>query len=178
MILAKGFSDVYMNQVLNIETQQDLDNARPALEPFVGELNSKDTSAEIAKQFSDLKAAIEEFSTHFSARANENAIVPLTVNIETLDKLIAEANKSLDIIWVVGISGKASNVINSLEYYRDKKATGLKDIQQAVDGFTKIVRPSPKAFMDPDIDLVINNLVVFGEIWLALSVFPQRLINR
>ncbi|KAJ2932307.1 hypothetical protein H1R20_g4779, partial [Candolleomyces eurysporus] len=161
--------------VLTIETQEDLDNAKAALQPFIGELDSKDTSAKIAKQFSDIKADIEEFSKHFSTSANQNAIVPLTANIEALDKLIAQAHKSLGVSEgtmtmsrVVGISGKASNVIGSLEYYRDKKAAGLKEVQEAVEGFTEIVRPSVKAFMAPDIDLILNNLVVLGEIWLAV----------
>ncbi|KAJ2929023.1 hypothetical protein H1R20_g8071, partial [Candolleomyces eurysporus] len=181
--ILQRFADVYLSQVLTIETQEDLDNAKAALQPFIGELDSKDTSAKIAKQFSD----IEEFSKHFSTSANQNAIVPLTANIEALDKLIAQAHKSLGVSEgtmtmsrVVGISGKASNVIGSLEYYRDKKAAGLKEVQEAVEGFTEIVRPSVKAFMAPDIDLILNNLVVLGEIWLAVNVLPklERLINH
>ncbi|KAJ2932312.1 hypothetical protein H1R20_g1508, partial [Candolleomyces eurysporus] len=173
--ILQRFADIYMSQVLTIATQEDLDNAKAALQSFIVELDSKDTSAQIAKQFSDIKADIEEFSTHFSTSANQNSIVPLTANIEALDKLIAQAHKSLGVSEgtmtmsrVAGVSGKASKVIGSLEYYRDKKAAELKDIQQAVEGFTKIVRPSVKAFMAPDIDLILDNLVVFGEIWLAV----------
>lgn len=180
--ILQEFEKVYLAQVESIQTEQDRLNAIAKMEYFISELDQWDKSQIVMRDLLQLKRDIDAFVAKFTTSMEQNVIAPFTSDIEAIDAEIIVAHNSIGILGGSGIlralelGAKVSNVIASLQYHRDKKAKALKEVRRAVTLLNELVAPLEKARpMDKstelpltDINAMLEDLVVFGEIWSAV----------
>ncbi|KAJ2923912.1 hypothetical protein H1R20_g13183, partial [Candolleomyces eurysporus] len=172
------FDQVYLAQVANIETEQDRVNAVNALRPFISELEKDERSATMSRQFLDLKRDIEAFVFEFNSSALAPAVAPLLKDIETLDTQIKGIRALLPIggalFNILASSNSSSPVLTSLVAQRQKKAEAVGDLRLAMNEMDKLVAPAELILGNlipaPNINLMLEKLVVFAEIWSSVSL--------
>ncbi|KAJ2912436.1 hypothetical protein MD484_g7985, partial [Candolleomyces efflorescens] len=80
--ILQRFDTLCLSLLETIETEQDRLNAIAALEPFIAELSNNDKSAEMSRQFMELKRDVHDFGGKVNFSMKQNAIIPLTSDIE------------------------------------------------------------------------------------------------
>ncbi|KAF5323066.1 hypothetical protein D9611_009350 [Ephemerocybe angulata] len=175
--ILKRFDEIYLDKVEKIQTEQDRLAAMQALDALTKELDANDQSADMSRQFLDLKRDIEAFVNKFNLSATKTAIEPLLADIATLDEQIISAQKAIggasgSIVAALRLGARASSVVASLEEQREKKVESIRDLRRAMKAMTELVEPSPKLASEqivaPDIGLMLSKLVVFSEIWSSV----------
>ncbi|CAE6482517.1 unnamed protein product [Rhizoctonia solani] len=190
----KRFDQVYLAQVETITSNEDRLKAIAAIEPFILELERNDKSAEISRRFLNLMRDVAAFGERYLISATAVVVVPLTSDIKALvlicafwDLLMLTAYFSLDesiksvrgafggilggrVLVGLGVAGSASQVISSLQAYRQEKIEALRKVNQVTAGINSLVaeQPSSLLFEAPNIDLMLDNLLTFAEIWSSV----------
>ncbi|GAB1527224.1 hypothetical protein RhiTH_010399 [Rhizoctonia solani] len=149
--ILKRFDQVYLAQVEAIKSDEDRLKAIAAIEPFITELEQNDKSAEMSRKFLDLKRDVAAFGEKYTLSATAVASIPLTNDIKAIDES------------GLGVAGSASRVISSLQAYRQ----ALRKVTQVTTGINSLVaeQPSSLSFEAPNINLMLENLLTFAEIW-------------
>ncbi|KAF8678333.1 hypothetical protein RHS04_05702 [Rhizoctonia solani] len=153
--ILKRFDQVYLAQVEAIKSDEDRLKAIAAIEPFITELEQNDKSAEMSRKFLDLKRDVAAFGEKYTLSATAVASIPLTNDIKAIDES------------GLGVAGSASRVISSLQAYRQEKIEALRKVTQVTTGINSLVaeQPSSLSFEAPNINLMLENLLTFAEIW-------------
>ncbi|GAB1526621.1 hypothetical protein RhiTH_009790 [Rhizoctonia solani] len=156
--ILKRFDQVYLAQVEAIKSDEDRLKAIAAIEPFITELEQNDKSAEMSRKFLDLKRDVAAFGEKYTLSATAVASIPLTNDIKAIDES------------GLGVAGSASRVISSLQAYRQEKIEALRKVTQVTTGINSLVaeQPSSLSFEAPNINLMLENLLTFAEIWSSV----------
>ncbi|KAF8751744.1 hypothetical protein RHS01_08612 [Rhizoctonia solani] len=173
----KRFDQVYLAQVETITSNEDRLKAIAAIEPFILELERNDKSAEISRRFLNLKRDVAAFGERYLISATAVVVVPLTSDIKALDESIKSVRGAFGgILGGLGVAGSASQVISSLQAYRQEKIEALRKVNQVTAGINSLVaeQPSSLLFEAPNIDLMLDNLLTFAEIWSSVNLFFIR----
>ncbi|QRW18352.1 reovirus sigma C capsid domain protein [Rhizoctonia solani] len=172
----KRFDQVYLAQVETITSNEDRLKAIAAIEPFILELERNDKSAEISRRFLNLKRDVAAFGERYLISATAVVVVPLTSDIKALDESIKSVRGAFGgilggrVLVGLGVAGRASQVISSLQAYRQEKIEALRKVNQVTAGINSLVaeQPSSLLFEAPNIDLMLDNLLTFAEIWSSV----------
>ncbi|GAB1527810.1 hypothetical protein RhiTH_010998 [Rhizoctonia solani] len=172
----KRFDQVYLAQVETITSNEDRLKAIAAIEPFILELERNDKSAEISRRFLNLKRDVAAFGERYLISATAVVVVPLTSDIKALDESIKSVRGAFGgilggrVLVGLGVAGSASQVISSLQAYRQEKIEALRKVNQVTAGINSLVaeQPSSLLFEAPNIDLMLDNLLTFAEIWSSV----------
>ncbi|CAE6472317.1 unnamed protein product [Rhizoctonia solani] len=174
--ILKRFDQVYLAQVEAIKSDEDRLKAIAAIEPFITELEQNDKSAEMSRKFLDLKRDVAAFGEKYTLSATAVASIPLTNDIKAIDESIKRVQSAFGgivggrLLVGLGVAGSASRVISSLQAYRQEKIEALRKVTQVTTGINSLVaeQPSSLSFEAPNINLMLENLLTFAEIWSSV----------
>ncbi|EGN94756.1 hypothetical protein SERLA73DRAFT_187809 [Serpula lacrymans var. lacrymans S7.3] len=181
--ILRRFDMVYLAKVENVQTEQDRIAAIQALEPFIDELEKNDHSVQMSQEFLTLKRDIAEFIGRFALKASEFGIESRK-DIAVLEEQIKSAQATIEIVGVgilegLGLGSRASSLVASLKAQRDKKAENFRDLQLTLAALKKLEAPHLQSQLsnyqpeEPNINLMLERLVVFAEIWSSVSLIPE-----
>ncbi|ELU36186.1 hypothetical protein AG1IA_09784 [Rhizoctonia solani AG-1 IA] len=189
--VALDTAEILKPQVEAIKSDEDRLKAIAAIEPFITELEQNDKSAEMSRKFLDLKRDVAAFGEKYTLSATAVASIPLTNDIKAklcicfelfflrfLLKSWVRQIKRVQSAFGGIVGGSASRVISSLQAYRQalEKIEALRKVTQVTTGINSLVadQPSSLSFEAPNINLMLENLLTFAEIWSS----PKRSILR
>ncbi|RXW21444.1 hypothetical protein EST38_g4409 [Candolleomyces aberdarensis] len=189
--ILKRFDQVYIDMVLSIQTEQDRNDVILELEYFINE--DHDRSTEMSQGFLTLKRDIDDFVVRFDAYIEttsaeleqqavelQQVIEQLKTAIQSLDEQIVDAAVALlasaaaaeTIVGLIGLA-VAGTILLVLIGQRVAKTIELSDRQNELEDVNKKQEGLAKVKTEfdglrPDIFLICDKLVLFGEIWSSV----------
>ncbi|KAJ2914562.1 hypothetical protein MD484_g5813, partial [Candolleomyces efflorescens] len=162
------FDNVFLEIVQEIETDQDREDAIVELQNFVEEDHS--SSQEMSQAFHVLKRDIDHFvvrlDTYLADKKVEllNAAKTLRADIDSLQAQISDLDKQVIRLAV------ASTALGKLQVERNNKARQLEQKEKELADVNRKQQALAQLQTDidglkPDISLICERLVLFGEIW-------------